>query len=288
MTNSQYSFDIDPSNFEQIVLKGDPNTPILVAFWASRDEASEQLMPILIKLAAEYEGKFILAKIDAQAQQAIASQFGIRGVPTVKLVKNGGIADEFSGVLSEQETRDFLTKHIPPEAADPLQAQVEGLIEQGQADAALQLLEASDIDASEKPQLTLTHAKLLTANGEIEKAELKLSSLPTEEQEGQEAKSLRARFFFARIVAESPDPAALQQRLVENPRDSEASYQLAAHNVMINQFEAALDLLLKLMRTDRQYEDDGARKTMLRIFDILGSDSPLTGQYRNRIFNILH
>jgi len=288
MTNSQYSFDIDPSNFEQIVLKGDPNTPILVTFWASRDQASEQLVPILIKLAAEYEGKFILAKIDAQAQQAIASQFGIRSVPTVKLVKNGGIADEFSGVLSEQEVRDFLTKHIPPEAADPLQAQVEGLIEQGQADAALQLLEASEIDASEKPQLTLTHAKLLTANGEIEKAELKLSSLSAEEQEGQEAKGLRARFFFAQIASESPDPAALQQRLAEDPKDSEASYQLAAHNVMINQLEAALDLLLNIMRTDRQYEDDGARKTMLRIFDILGSDNPLTGQYRNRIFNILH
>ncbi len=288
MTNSQYSFDIDPSNFEQIVLKGDPNTPILVAFWAPRDEASETLMPILARLADEYQGRFILAKINAQEQQAIAGQFGIRSIPTAKMVKNGGLADEFTGAISEQEARDFLAKHVPAEAADPLQTQVDGLIEQGQASAALELLEASHIDAIEKPQLTLTHAKLLTASGDIEKAELKLASLAEEEQEKVEVKGLRARFYFARLIPEIPSPEELQQRLTENPKDSEAGYQLAAHNVMVNQLESALDLLLNIMRYDRKYEDDGARKAMLLIFNILGADNPLTGQYRNRIFNLLH
>jgi len=287
MTESQHIVDLDPSNFEQIVVKGSLNTPVLVDFWAPWCEPCKSLTPVLEKLAEEYQGKFILAKLNTEEHQGLAAQFGIRSIPTIKLVKDGQIADEFSGALPEQEIREFLDRHIAEEI-DPLLAQVKSLARQGQVAEAIKLIEDSEDKANPNPELMVIHAKLLASGGHIEEAEAKLDSLPEDAQGGADVKSLRGRFFFDRVIAKAPSPEQLQQKLSETPQDSEAGYQLAAHGVMDNQFEPSLEQLLEIMQRDRKFMDDGARKAMLLIFDIMGPDNPLTGRFRTRIFNILH
>ena len=287
MTETQTIVDLDPSNFEEVVVKGSLNTPILVDFWAPWCEPCKSLAPILEKLANEYQGKFVLAKLNTEDHQHLAAQFGIRSIPTVKLIKDGKIADEFTGALPEAEIREFLDRHCGAEV-DPLVAQVNQLASTGQVEAAMQLITENEDPSNPNPELILTHAKLLAMTGDIESAEEKLDTLPEDDQKGTDAKSLKARFFFDRIAREAPPALELQETLEQNPEDNEVAYQLCAHGVMDNQFEPTLETLLGIMRRDRKFRDDGARKAMVLVFDILGSDNPLTGHYRKRIFNLLH
>lgn len=287
MTETQTIFDLDPTNFEEIVLKGSLNVPVVVDFWAPWCEPCKSLAPILEKLAQEFEGRFILAKLNTEDHQSLAAQFGIRSIPTVKLIKDGKIIDEFSGALPEQEVRAFLEKHCAAEV-NALLGQVKQLAREGQVEVAIRLIEENEDDANPNPDLMIVHAKLLATTGDIEKAEAKLDALPEDDQKSVDAKALRARFFFDRIAADAPPPAELMKQLEEQPDDSEKGYQLAAHGVMDNQFAPALEQLITIMQRDREYLDDGARKAMVLIFDIIGADNPLTGRYRNRILNILH
>ena len=118
MSDSPYIVEVTKENLESVVQQS-MQTPVLIDFWAGWCEPCQTLMPILAKLADEYQGAFILAKVDTEAEQEIAQQLGIRSLPTVKLVINGGVVDEFSGALPETEVRAFLDKHIEAAPADP-------------------------------------------------------------------------------------------------------------------------------------------------------------------------
>ena len=140
MADSPYIVDVTRENFESVILHGSMQGPVLVDFWADWCEPCKTLMPILAKLADEYQGAFTLAKVDTEANQEIAAQLGIRSLPTVKLIINGAIADEFTGALPEGEVRAFLEKHIGA-AAVPEGGAVEtaqALAAQGQTEQALQ------------------------------------------------------------------------------------------------------------------------------------------------------
>ena len=112
MTDSPFVFDVDQSNYEQIVLQGSHQVPVLVDFWATWCQPCQLLMPLLAKLADEFQGRFILAKINTEEQQAIAAQFGIRSIPTVMLFRNGSVASQFSGVQPERAIRDWVEPYL--------------------------------------------------------------------------------------------------------------------------------------------------------------------------------
>jgi putative thioredoxin len=114
MANSPFIIEVTRENYEQ-VMQASFETPVLMDFWASWCQPCQVLMPVLARLAEEYEGKFLLAKLNTEENQEIAAQFGIRSIPTVKLFRDGQPVDEFMGALPEQAVRDFLDKHIPDE-----------------------------------------------------------------------------------------------------------------------------------------------------------------------------
>ena len=130
MSESPFIIDLTLENFEQVVLRDSQQTPVLIDFWASWCQPCQILMPLLSKLAEEYQGKFILAKLNTEEQQEIAAQFGIRSIPTVKLFKDGAQVDEFAGALPENDIRTFLDKHIPRETNSVL-AQAEHMMAMG-------------------------------------------------------------------------------------------------------------------------------------------------------------
>lgn len=287
MNSSNYIIDITAENFDQVIIQGSHSVPVLVDFWAPWCQPCKSLMPLLAALAEQYQGRFILAKINTEEQQALAAEFEIRSIPTVKLFWAGEAVDEFMGALPEGEIRTFIDRYIP-RASDQLIAEAEQLIERGEIAQAQQQLTAASAEDPENPRILIASARLQALAGDIEAAEALLSTLPMDEQETPTVVELRARFTFERIAQAAPDSDTLKQRLGQDPNDSEARYQLAARRVIDGAHGEALELLLLLLQKDRSYGDDAARKGMLALFELLGGGGELVSRYRNRLFNALH
>jgi putative thioredoxin len=287
MADQSFVFDVTTDRFQQLVLENSMHVPVLVDFWAEWCNPCKALMPALAKLADEYQGKFLVAKVNTEQEQQLAAHFQVRSIPSVKLFHQGQIVDEFMGALPEAEIRSFLDKHIPRES-DALLNKADALLLQGDAESAGALLkQASEIDP-ESPRVRLSYARYMATLGKLDEAEKLLKALPDEERNTPEVASMLARIEIDRATADSPPPEELEKRLKVNPADSEALHLLASHKVMENDFEGALALLMTLLQKDRSFGDNAAQKEMLRIFELLGGQGELVKRYRNKMFNFLH
>lgn len=286
MTDNAYIIDVTTYNFANVVERS-MQVPVLVDFWAPWCEPCKTLLPIMEKLAAEYQGRFLLAKVNIDEQQALASQFGVRSVPTVKLVRDGRIADEFSGALPESQVRAFIDKHME-QPADRFLAAAEQAWESGDAAQAEALLRQvmAEVPNDHRAQLMLAELRAVTGNTD-EAAQL-LASLPADLALSPQAEALRARLTFAAAAAGAPEIETLQQALTTNPKDSQARHQLAARLVLAGDLEGALQQLLELLRRDRSWGDDAGRKGMLQIFELLGGQGELVNRYRRLMFTAMH
>jgi putative thioredoxin len=285
MSDSPYIVDITPENFAQVI-QASQRAPVLIDFWADWCQPCKQLMPVLAKLADEYQGRFFLAKLNTEENQELAAQFGIRSIPTCKLFVNGQPVDEFSGALPESAIRDFLDKHLP-RPSDSLVAQAQQHLLAGDAETALSvLMEAKSVDP-DNFRIDITIAQTQAASGDAAAAQATLDALPDDKQNETEVVSLRGHLHFEAEAAGLPDPAELAKRLAADEHDSEARFQMAIHSVLQQDYEGALNILMELMRDDRAYGDGAAQKTLIKIFDLLGDD-PLTARYRSKMFALLH
>lgn len=286
MADSPYIVEITAQNFQQVV-EASHKVPILVDFWAEWCQPCKMLMPILAKLVDEYQGRFYLAKLNTEQEQALAAQFGIRSIPTVKLFINGEAVDEFAGALPEAEIRKFLDRNIP-RPSDGAVAAAQQLLEAGDSEQATQLLTETLNADPDNHRVRIALAQTHASAGNSAMAKEVLDTLPEDQLDNPEVASLRAQLQFSAGSEGIADAAELEARLAADENDSEARYQLAVHRINTREYEAALELLLELMRRDRQYEDDGARKTMIQIFEMLGSGNPLVPRYRSKMMNLIY
>jgi putative thioredoxin len=205
MADSSFIYDVTVENFQQVVLQTSMSRPVLVDFWAEWCNPCKALMPTLAKLADEYQGKFILAKVNTEEQQQLAAHFGIRSIPCVKLFSKGEMADEFMGALPEAEVRSFIDKYIPRQS-DEILAQAEQRLLQGDADGAGALIQqAAQMDPG-SPRVMLANARYLATIGRLEEAEQQINALPDEEKNTPEVAAMLARMQFDRSMADTPPP----------------------------------------------------------------------------------
>ena len=279
---TENDLDVGVADFEQSVLEESKIRPVVVDFWAPWCGPCKSLKPILEKLAAEYGGKFRLAKVNSDDNQELATRYGVRGIPSVKAFINGEPADEFSGALPEGEVRAFLDRLLPS-PADEMRVQAAELRQAGDMSGALQMLaEASRLDPAHVG-IRLDATEIMLDLGEADEARRLIGNL-TDDADPRVPK-VRARLQFMGEAGE--DPAALNARVAENENDLEARLKLANLFVGAGQYEAGMDQLLEIIRRDRGFEDDIGRKTLLSVFDLLGGGE-LVSQYRRKLASALY
>ena len=282
MSPSPHIADVTQQTFESLVLAKSREIPVLADFWAAWCGPCKQPMPVLARLVDEYDGKFFLAKINSDAEQPLAARYGVKSLPTVKLFRNGQVVEEFMGAQPEKTIRALLDRHIP-RASDALVDNALRAVHAGQPDEALTILQqAVKTDPGNdraKLELARVHARL----GHAAEAESTLASLSVEARESADAVGLKAQLEFVHIVANARPPDALLAAIAANARDSAARYELAAQLVLRQQYEAALDQLLEIVRTDRTFRDDAGRKAMVSIFNLLGGSGDIVKQYRTKL-----
>lgn len=287
MSEASYHFDVTAENFEQYVSENSQHVPVLVDFWAPWCGPCQSLMPLLSRLAEEYAGQFLLAKINIDEQPELATRFGVRSVPTVKLIRHAKVVNEFTGAIPEQQIHQFLDPYIERESERQLPT-IQAAFDAGQHAQALAQLQQLREAEPENLRLVLLQAEMLIALKQLAEAEALLQALPANLEQEAEVESLKSRLKLLAAVQNAPDVETLRQRLEANPDDSEARYQLAMQLNASADYEGALAAFLELLKRDRSYADDGARKGMLMIFEQLGGEGELVSRYRRQMAMALH
>jgi len=282
MTTASPIVDVTTQTFVQEVVERSHKTPVLVDMWATWCGPCKTLGPILEKVAREMNGRFVLAKIDIDANPEIADAFQVQSVPTVILLKGGRPVDGFVGGQPEKKIRDMLEKHLGP-SVDPLEAALE---HEKAGEPAIALMHVAELADQEPPHpLARAHrARLLLVIGETEDGRAEYESLPESEKDsdpGRAAKALLA------LQAQKTDLAPLEAAVKKNPDDVAARIALGRALLAESRGAEGLEQLYQAAKLDLRFNDSEPRKAMIEAFEALGGADPAVVDYRRKLSILL-
>ncbi|GAB5604823.1 tetratricopeptide repeat protein [Sideroxyarcus sp. TK5] len=283
-----YSQDVTQADFEEKVIAASFKQPVVIDFWAPWCAPCKVLKPLLEKLAEEYGGRFLLAKVDSDENPDISAQFKVRGIPAVKAVVNGQVVDEFTGAQPESVVRAWLEKIIPS-PAEELRLAAQQLAATGDIDGALQKLsEASALDPSNE-WVRVDAAELSLHKGETQEAQRLLDSLKdVDVLKDARVLQLKAHTRLAEMSGSGESEAVLSAAVAADGNDLEARLKLANVLIASNRVAEGMDQLLEIVRRDRKFKDDIGRKTLLDVFNLLGGSGELVKDYRRKLAGLLN
>lgn len=278
---SQFSFDVSIEEFEAKVLQASLQVPVVVDFWAPWCGPCQTLKPMLEKLAEEYKGRFLLAKVNSDENPELAGHFGVRSIPSVKVVYQGQLVDQFNGALPEGQVRQFLDRIALPaeENANPRE-EAAALVAEGRLDDALaKLVEASQANPQDQA-VQLDAVDVLMQLGRNDEAAQLLAG--EYKDEAERANALRARLA---LVQGAADTEPLEAKLAANPDDHATRLELAKAYAAQSRFREALDAALEVVRRDRFFEEGAGRKALLQFFEALAGEQydDLVREYRRKL-----
>jgi putative thioredoxin len=278
--------DVGLADFEQSVIDESFRRPVVVDFWAPWCGPCRILGPVLERLAEEFKGDFLLAKVNTEENPEIAQDFGIRSIPNVKVFKGGEVAGEFLGAISEAEARQFLRRHCPSDA-DRKYAEGLACLDAGQAQEARRAFEeALRADASHGGAL-LELGKILAAGGEAQAAASLWDRIPSDSPQREQAESLKQALEFHVVCGQNGGLKACANRAAAEPENLEARYAHGCCLAAGGDYRGALEEFLFVVTRNRNFREEAARKAMLIVFALAGERSPLAEEYRKHLAMVL-
>ncbi|EED30971.1 thioredoxin [gamma proteobacterium NOR5-3] len=278
--------NIDESNAAQYLIEESMQRPVVIDFWADWCEPCKVLMPLLEKLATEYAGAFLLAKVNADDQQMIAQQFGVRSLPTVMVMRDGQPVDGFAGAQSEQAVREMLEKHLPsPYEAALVEANT--MLEAGDAAGAVGILRGVYEESGRRHDVAMTLVHALIEARRFDDAQALLDTVAMVDQDPL-YDQLLAQLTLAREASRSPELLALEEQLAADPENLDLLEQIAVHYSAAGQFREALESLMFILRTNLDHKDGATKKALLDTIASLGKGDPLAVEYQRKLFSLLY
>lgn len=279
--------DVTLQNFETEVIDASRQAPVLVDFWAPWCGPCRTLGPMLERLEAEADGQWKLVKVNVDENQELAAHFGVRSIPHVVAIADGQAVDQFVGVLPESGLRDFLGRLTPGQARSPLADALE-LAAAGNRDGAETLFADAIAADPESDAARLAYISFLLDGNAIDRAKAEFAALSPRAEQEDGYGALRTRIEAMENAAGLPDAATLAGRIDADPRDLAARMDLARLMIAHQQYEPALEQLLAIVRTDRGFEDDIGRRTMLSVFEMLADRPEVVSRWRRQLSTSLN
>ena len=277
--------DINESNLHQ-TLEQSTQMPVLFYFWSDRSQHCQELTPVLERLAQEYAGQFILAKLDCDKEQMVASQFGLRSIPTVYLFQNGQPVDGFQGPQPEEAIRALLQKVLPREEEIKTHQAMQ-LMEEGKPLDALPLLKDAWALSNQNSEIGFLLAEVLITLSRSEEAEAVLAVVPLQDQDTR-YQSLVSQIDLLKQAADTPEIQQLQEQLASEPANAELAAKLALQLHQVGRNEEALDLLFSFLKSDLSAGEGQVRKMFQEILAALGTGDALATRYRRQLYSLLY
>lgn len=278
--------DIDQNNAQQFLIDESFNRPVVVDFWADWCAPCKQLMPLLEKLADEYAGAFLLAKINADEQQGISQQLGVRSLPTVMVFKDGQPVDGFAGAQPETAVREMLQKHLPS-PWDAKIAEATELLDQGDTSGALALLRSAWEESNKLLEITLAYAGALVEGNRLDEAEEVLNEVRLVDRDALH-EQLMAQIELKREAGKSPEIEALESELESDESNHSVRVKLAVKLTTGAYYRDALEHLLVVLRADRDWNNGEAKRLYLDTIASIGKGDPLAAEYQRKLFSIMY
>lgn len=284
LANAQI-IDINETNLHQTIEQS-ISMPVMFYFWSPRSPQSLEFTGMLERIAQDYAGLFILAKVNCDEEQMIASQFGLKGVPTVYILQNGRPVDGFEGPQPEDVVLQMLSRVLPsPEELKA--AQAAELVAEGKLQDALPLLKEANQLAPKNSDITLLLAEVQIGLHLIDDAEALLATVPMQDKDSR-YQGLVAQIELAKKAADTPEIQQLIQEFNQDPENTTLAVQLALKLHEVNRNEEALEMLLTFLRKDLNAGEGSVRKTMMDIMSAMGTGDALASKFRRQVYSLLY
>jgi putative thioredoxin len=276
--------EVSVENFQTEVVEKSKAVPVLLEFYANEAEPSQQLAPVLRRLAEEYKGKFLLARVDIQQNQQLVQQLSVRTLPTIKIIFQGQMAESLEGPRDESQLREILDQ-LTMSSMERVREQLAVFLKEGDRGNAITMLQQVIAEEPKNYELHTELCDLLIMEGRAEEAKEILVVIPADSAGIQKPKN---RLEFIESAASLAPAADLMSQIEAQPDALQLRLDLATQLVAEDKIEPALDQLLEILKKDREWEEQLARKTMIKVFDLLGKGNELATAYRRKMFTYLH
>ena len=284
MSIDSYTVEINAQNFQSEVAEKSQQVPVLLEFYAEGAEQCAPTSALLQKLVVEYQGKFLLARVDIQQNQQLVQQLQVRALPSIKIIFQGQMAGDFEGPTEEQQLREALDQ-LTMSPMDRVRDQISLLLEQGERGQAIQMLQQVIAEEPANFGLHVELCDLLIMEGRVDDARKVLAGIPSDAEGIDKPKS---RLEFIELAGDLGSLDELRSRAEVDSADLQARVDYAIKLIVTDQVETGLEVLLAILQADKTWGEEKARLTMIKVFNMLGKGNELATGYRRKMFTYLH